>query len=912
MLGMNNFNRGSEWRKWDLHIHTPYSYLNNQFGSNFDDYVKKLFISAIENDISVIGITDYFCIEGYKKIKEEYLLNDEKLKSLFDKKQIEKIKNIQLLPNIEFRLNKIVGANRINFHIIFSENVTVKDIEENFLHDIEFVYEGNPQSIDEKWKLKLSNIEELGKKLISEQPELGNNNMFVGMKCAVVDDTQILEILNNKQSKFKDNFLLITPSDEDLSSINWKSQDHNVRKVIIQKTDLLFSSNSKTIKWGLGEFNSSKKEFIDEFKSIKTSIWGSDAHDYDMLFKPSENRYTWIKSDTTFNGLKQILFEPSRVFIGESKPQEPIYKIESINLKFDENSKWGKDNFCFSKEREPIFFSPYFNCIIGGRGSGKSTLVNLIAHQTGHQAKIKTFFKDLKIDNNITLNPSYLDNIEFIAQSDVDRFAKDTSEFTDAIFTRLNKKSNGTLVKKENEITNLLTNIDTQITNLQTKVKLQKQLCDLKNILKKDKKLIKTFQDAEYKIAKNNLEDTTKKLDILEKSRLRYKTLYESIEKITFNQKIESDLLNKYDIFYNNLIDRIQTLYNDAKSLDYTEAKQDIECLAQDKEKFSNQIKTYLISKGVTDDSLNDISNAHENVEKVKSEIKTTIQELRNIIKEIAEFNFIDLESNNSEFSTLINNEIEKINLEFKNIQEKNPEDVKLITVNFNINQDIIHNSISELIKILDIESQISGIRSSFYDYLVRGTDVSLIDTQEHKDFFENFKNNQKISITTSTYKTIEEVLNNELNFNIYKLLLKKSQYDVKNNKILEVLYDNKTLENSSYGQRCTTALIILISLGNNPIIIDEPEAHLDSSLIANYLVELIKRMKNHRQIIFATHNANFVLNGDAELIIKLKNTNNFSTFSSFTIEDINYRNELLQLEGGIEAFKKREKKYGK
>ena len=71
MLGMNNFNRGSEWRKWDLHIHTPYSYLNNQFGSNFGDYVKKLFISAIENDISVIGITDYFCIEGYKKIKEE-------------------------------------------------------------------------------------------------------------------------------------------------------------------------------------------------------------------------------------------------------------------------------------------------------------------------------------------------------------------------------------------------------------------------------------------------------------------------------------------------------------------------------------------------------------------------------------------------------------------------------------------------------------------------------------------------------------------------------------------------------------------------------------------------------------------------------------------------------------------------
>ena len=35
--------RGSEWRKWDLHIHTPFSYLNNQFGDDFDKYVKNVF-----------------------------------------------------------------------------------------------------------------------------------------------------------------------------------------------------------------------------------------------------------------------------------------------------------------------------------------------------------------------------------------------------------------------------------------------------------------------------------------------------------------------------------------------------------------------------------------------------------------------------------------------------------------------------------------------------------------------------------------------------------------------------------------------------------------------------------------------------------------------------------------------------
>ena len=69
-------NRGSVWRKWDLQIHTPYSYLNTQFGDDFDLYVKIVFKKALENNISVIGITDYFCIEGYKKIKNGKNLNN--------------------------------------------------------------------------------------------------------------------------------------------------------------------------------------------------------------------------------------------------------------------------------------------------------------------------------------------------------------------------------------------------------------------------------------------------------------------------------------------------------------------------------------------------------------------------------------------------------------------------------------------------------------------------------------------------------------------------------------------------------------------------------------------------------------------------------------------------------------------
>ena len=159
-----NYPKGSEWRKWDLHIHSPLSLLNNQFPKLTDgkpDWEK--YITKLEStDLSVVGITDYFTIDGYKKIAEY-------------KKQ-GRLANIQtILPNIEFRLNSVISSKkdgqeprRLNFHVIFSDQDSTQDIEDHFLHELYFYYEGNPQDADGRKKLKLSNIEDLGKELISQ------------------------------------------------------------------------------------------------------------------------------------------------------------------------------------------------------------------------------------------------------------------------------------------------------------------------------------------------------------------------------------------------------------------------------------------------------------------------------------------------------------------------------------------------------------------------------------------------------------------------------------------------------------------------------------------------------------------------------------------------------------------------
>ena len=190
---MKEFPKGSEWRKWDLHVHTPESVLNNQFGTDWDNYVKQLFKTAISKNIKAISITDYFTIEGYKKLKTEYLDKEEKLKELFTDEEIEKIKKILILPNIEFRIDTFIEGSKINFHVLFSNEVSINDIEAHFLHNLKFIYMSEPQNEDYKERLKVENLKEFGQKLKKEHAEFtSQKDLFVGMNNAGVSSSEIV------------------------------------------------------------------------------------------------------------------------------------------------------------------------------------------------------------------------------------------------------------------------------------------------------------------------------------------------------------------------------------------------------------------------------------------------------------------------------------------------------------------------------------------------------------------------------------------------------------------------------------------------------------------------------------------------------------------------------------------------
>ena len=398
--------RGAEWRVWDFQVHTPFSELNNGFGADFDAYAKAFFEKAIEKNVAVVGVTDYFSVEGYRELKAVQD-DDAKLASLIGQDKVALAKAIKLFPNVELRTDILVDGNRVNYHVIFSDEVPSDVITNDFLAQLHFTAEGNPDGSDEETSLTKSNLESLGKRLKAEHAQFQQDtDLFVGMKTATIGHKEVTRVLMQSQAKFGEKYVLCVPSDEDLSKIGWNTQGHLLRKVLIQKSHLLFTSNPKTRNFGLGQTHASVEEYITEFKTFKACVHGSDAHKFDELFEPSKGRLTWIKADPTFKGLLQVINEPdSRVYIGqypdglkgiEARSTKVVREL-SIHKKAGTNlpEKW------FNTQ---LPLNPELVAIIGNKGSGKSALADILG-LIGNTPRYKDFsflsdgrFKDKKLN----------------------------------------------------------------------------------------------------------------------------------------------------------------------------------------------------------------------------------------------------------------------------------------------------------------------------------------------------------------------------------------------------------------------------------------------------------------------------------------------------------------------------------
>ncbi len=857
ILGENMGNKkGSSWHKWDLHVHTPYTHLNKAHQCSEEDFIQKL----CDSQIDCIGLTNYF-----KFNKEEFEL----------KEKIEK-RGIKVFYNLEVRLDYQNKEDQcLDFHIIFSDEVSSDGIKK-FLLNMKANVCGTEK--------KLADLEE------------------DDFDKAVVNFDQLLECLEEESLKLSGKYLLGF-----LSRGHGSSRSSSNYEKIVKKVHFLIHSSNKQ--------ENLKKDREFWLKYNKPLLQSSDAHEEKQI----GNKYTWIKAEKTFEGLKQIIYEPeTRVSIDEEKPQDHLYKIDCVGLHFNEDIKItnekGDTPFCYAGFNETLFFSPNFTCVIGGRGSGKSTLLQLIASAI----KNNSFVKDLKLETIqkcIEIQPDIdiVDSVEYLAQNEVEEFATNVSKFTEAIFNRIGSKSNGKLKELEKKITKGIEKFDEQIAYWQKKTKLEEQLKESEKIKKKYQNIVDAYTNKDYLSKRDKLQEKRKAFIDLKQSKEGFLTFIKELKRVVnFESKENMEEKNSYDKVYNQLkqdiCKKLEEVDADTKNGRFKSDEENIEKLESEHQTLLQEIGEFLKEKGVSDESIGDVGSANYHLANIKMNINNLKHEIKEIANKIKGFSYEDIDKNIEKFKDQINEELSKINSAFEEIS-KNHKEVKPITIEYRLNEDVFEGVFEDFDKLVDKGFNIQRHQSKIKEYLKEIELKDVIDMQ-HAEFIKELDSridNKKAAF----YETMMDVFDREIYFQIYRLLILKHLRNVEKYKIFEVRYDKRALNETSFGQKCTAVLVVLLSLGNNPIIIDEPEAHLDSALIANYLVALIKKQKQKRQIIFATHNANFVLNADAELIIQLKNENNKIVVQSFMIESDAYKEDLLKLEGGEKAFKDRERKYG-
>ena len=384
-------NRGSEWRKWDLHIHTPGTAKNDQYGNS--EEIWEQYIEALEKtDIAVFGITDYFSINNYLKVKEYQ--RQGRLLGKF------------ILPNVEMRLLPVTGKGTpVNIHAIFDPDLDVVDIEREFFRQLKFPYDGATYSCID------SDLIRLGRIVCNNQNLHEEAAIRKGIETFVISYDCLQNVVSNDFFKGRIIIALSNGSQDGVSGILKHDGDlQPLRKEITRMADIILSGNPSDIDYFLGN-KTSVAEVIENYRNLKPCIIGSDAHRMDMIGVFPNDRITWVKADPTFEGLKQILFEPKeRVHISDVKP----------DIKFDYNvidhvllntaSVWNQE----------ISLNQNLNTIIGGRSTGKSTLL----------ASIASKFKDIKDVENRDYIKELSDNVHVVWRDGKENDGKEIEYFT--------------------------------------------------------------------------------------------------------------------------------------------------------------------------------------------------------------------------------------------------------------------------------------------------------------------------------------------------------------------------------------------------------------------------------------------------------------------------------------------------
>ena len=891
---------GSVWRKWDVHIHSPESVLNNQFAGATRDEQWEAYLQAIEAlpDVAALGITDYWSTQGYERLTNE--------------RRKGRAANVPFVfPNVEVRILPVTGEGTpINVHLLVNPGIAA-DIEELLLARLTFSYG------EETYNATRSSMIRLGR-AIERNPLLPEEAAFragaLQFKTTVSD---VREVLRTSRT-VRENILIAVPNRSgDGNSGLQEGALQATREEIYRFSNSILSSNANDRRYFLGQGVDAPDEVVRKYGGLKPCIHGSDAHELGRIARPDHDRHTWIKSDATFEGLRQICYEPEhRVQIQRERPLEPFHRVERLTISTPVGSELQSDGymdrFCFSGDYE-VPFSPGLTCIIGGRGSGKSTLIHLLKEALVGKSdffrrnSVLVNGKTLELSSRLTVVASGSPaDVEFLTQNEIEQFALDPSRLTVAIYNRLKKlDAEGMLARAEEALAAELVKVD-ELAELKRREKELTQRRDtIAQDLQSNENLVASLQDPEYTKLASTSQHAAAQLSEVRDDREHLNQLIAALE-LTLQSvaQVNATAESPFALKRNQLLVRVAEAIAKARGNEDLSKPSDEESRLQViVDQADEALTNYLEERNISTENIRDISRASASISELRSRLQEVEADLRTERKKQAAI-VID-ETSREKYEEILGARIEPVNQRLMTMGGE----VARIGLRYSFDDDAARQALQEhlLTSLNVLEGAGRAVRGDHLEGLLEGVD--LLQTPNRVDLVDAVR---RRGAGTKTGQLLLDLFENEFEYERFALRAKAARLDAIRNRRLAVLYDGKPLQNASFGQRCSAALILLLLLGNTPIVIDEPEAHLDSALIADLLVGLLKMIRPHRQVIFATHNANFVVNGGAELIHALSSGPDAPTkIISTTLENLEHRPLILALEGGKKAFQQREERYG-
>ncbi|MCB1225414.1 MAG: hypothetical protein KDK99_06350 [Verrucomicrobiales bacterium] len=908
---MSTYPKGSEWRLWDLHIHTPasYNYSGQRFATMTPEEktaaVKQIITNINESDVAAYAISDYWTFDGYLELRKAHEGGETIKKTFF--------------PAIELRIESASKA-RLNIHVLFSDKLTVQQLKD-FKSQLRLRLTDRPLS-DEAIRDFALQLDPAKAKVhgapdgYKDKPE---ELALLGFKTAEVTRASFEAALKTIPA---DQRLVMIPYDSygGMDNVDWETQPAE-NLYFVRMVDVVETRKQKNIDlFNLKKTPTNAAIIENVAKAIdghpKPCVSDSDGHSIASFktWRPeTATRKTWIKADPTFEGLRQILFEPTaRVRVQETSPvasyTKPFVSTVAIAQEFSPfppNPQY--ENPRFGQETRLVLNSDLV-CVIGGRGTGKSCLVDYLGKSFGPASKTSIYApsEHFKVVFNKDLASTTTHN------------AKEGTELPFVYISQNEVKTKVTTGTVGEEIKQMLgiqglsfdSEVDSKIRNILAEV--EKVKAWFKQTNEKGEALYDRASIEAQIVRNQSLLDSI----TTEQNKEKLERFTSNVSKITgAREKARrlGALKEELELFKAAFDPKVTALDPSIPILDITAQIEAIRLLAEQSgaditacEEDNTKIRAdfALVYTG-------DLSGLLQNAESYRSSIEKLKASLVAIAGKQKELD--DAVAKRATIPTLIEAEITRqkdaIDARWKEIQQGQTDWTQE-------QKDLMRRILAD--RQITLEGRIIFDEGKLVERLKTVLNLRFFRATAEQTNDDKIREEFKITDTSSLLQFMQERLHQVEGESFVSGDIASLFYDVAQRSAYlrvepVITYGGRPLDRLSVGQKGTVYLCLKLATQafTQPLIFDQPEDDLDNEFIIEELVEIFRSIKQFRQVILVTHNANLVVNADAEQVVVAENANGVLKYTSGSLEaEVTNKAVRRILEGGDEAFLKRELRY--